>query len=133
MIYLLDSNVCIQFINGNSATVKANFEKHTVSELALCSIVKAELLFGARKSKKTATNLQTLTAFFAPLQSLPFDDRCAETYGQIRANLEAKGQKIGFNDVFIAAIAVTYDVTLVTNNTREFGRVDGLSLVDWQQ
>lgn len=133
MTYLLDSNVCIQFINGHSATVKANFEKHDMSELAICSIVKAELLFGARKSKKSTTNLETLAAFFAPLQSLPFDDRCAETYGKIRANLETKGQKIGFNDIFIAAIALTYHVTLVTNNIREFKRVDGLSLVDWQQ
>jgi tRNA(fMet)-specific endonuclease VapC len=95
-------------------------------------VVKAELYFGARKSQRVDHNLRLLEAFMAPMQSLPFNDRCAEEYGVIRAQLSAVGSPIGPNDLMIAATARAYDATLVTNNTREFARVTGLRMVDWQ-
>lgn len=77
-------------------------------------------------------NLQLLKAFFAPLRSLPFDDPCAEHYGQIHADLLSQGKPIGPNDTLIAAIARANDATLVTYNTAEFSRVAGLRLEDWE-
>ena len=95
-------------------------------------MVKAELLYGARRSQRVKANLQLLKAFFAPLQSLSFDDDCAEHYGQIHADLLAQGNPIGPNDTLIAAIARANNATLVTHNTGEFSRVAGLRMEDWQ-
>ena len=131
-MYLLDSNTCIQFINGTSLTVKEHFRTHSGKSIAVCSVVKAELFYGARKSQRTEANLNLLARFFKSFKSLSFDDRCAEEYGQIKATLAAQGQLIGPNDLLIAAIALAYDAVLVTNNTREFSRVTGLRLEDWQ-
>lgn len=91
-----------------------------------------ELLYGARRSQRAEANLQLLKAFFAPLQSLPFDDDCAEHYGQIHADLLTQGKPIGPNDTLIAAIARAHDAILITHNTGEFGRVAGLRLEDWE-
>ena len=103
------------------------------SEVALCSIVKAELLYGARHSGRVEENLELLDQFFTPLASLAFDDRCAEDYGLIRAQLAVQGSLIGPNDLMIAAIARAHDATLVTHNIREFNRVAGLRLTDWEE
>jgi len=131
-VYLLDTNVCINFLNGSSASVEQHFRSRSPSEIAVCSIVKAELLFGARNSQRVDANLQILKMFFSPLQSLPFDDRCADEYGLIRADLTAQGKLIGPNDMLIAAVARAYDAVLVTHNTGEFNRVTGLQLDDWE-
>ena len=131
-MYLLDTNVCIHLLNNRHSQIEKHFRASSPSEIALCSIVKAELLFAARHSKKVEANLQLLTHFFAPLRSLPFDDRCAQEYGLIRADLSSQGKIIGPNDLLIAAIARAYDAVLVTLNTEEFTRVTGLRLEDWQ-
>ncbi|PWQ93339.1 type II toxin-antitoxin system tRNA(fMet)-specific endonuclease VapC [Leucothrix pacifica] len=131
-MYLLDTNTCIQFLNGTSPAVKDQFQQHAARDLVLCSVVKAELLFGARKSQRTESNLLTLDRFFKAFKSLTFDDRSAEEYGQIKALLAVQGNLIGPNDLMIAAIARAHDATLVTNNTGEFSRVTGLRLEDWQ-
>ena len=131
-MYLLDTNTCIQFMNGTSLAVKQQIQKHSPSEIAVCSVVKAELLFGARKSQRVEANLQRLKSFFAPLPSLAFDDRSADEYAQIRADLTRQGKLIGPNDLLIAATARAYDAALVTNNTKEFQRVANLRLADWQ-
>ena len=131
-MYLLDSNVCIHLLNNRHSQIEHHFRNSLPSEIALCSIVKAELLFGARHSKRIEANLQLLNQFFAPLASLPFDDRSAEEYGLIRADLSSQGKIIGPNDILIAAIARAHDVVLVTHNTKEFSRITGLRLEDWQ-
>ncbi len=132
MIYLLDSNVCIHLLNQRLPKVIAHFRQHDPASIALCSVVKAELFYGAQRSQRREANLQTLRTFFAPLTSLPFDDNAAEHYGQIRADLLAQGQPIGPNDFLIAAIARAHDATLITHNTAEFSRVPGLRLEDWE-
>ena len=131
-MYVLDTNICIHLLNARHAGIEKNFRAHAPSEIALCSIVKAELLFGARHSRRVSSNLQRLKLFFAPLASLPFDDRCAEEYGQIRADLTAQGRVIGPNDMLIAAIARANNAILVTHNTSEFSRIVGLELEDWE-
>jgi tRNA(fMet)-specific endonuclease VapC len=132
MIYLLDTNVCIHLLNEKHPVILQHFRQHIPADIALCSVVKAELLYGARRSQRAEANLQRLKAFFAPLQSLSFDDECAEHYGQIHADLLTQGKPIGPNDTLIAAIARANDVTLITNNTAEFSRVAGLRLEDWE-
>jgi tRNA(fMet)-specific endonuclease VapC len=132
MIYLLDTNVCIHLLNDRHTYIERRMQQHNPSDIALCSVVKAELLYGARHSQRVDQNLQKLAAFFAPLQSLPFDDACAHQYGIVRAELLRQGKPIGANDMLIAAIALRHDATLITNNTNEFERVPGLRIDDWQ-
>lgn len=131
-MFLLDTNVCIHLLNGRFTSIQDKFKEIAPSQIALCSVVKAELIFGARYSSKVEANLQLLNRFYAPLNSLPFDDRAAEEYGVIRADLTRQGKIIGPNDLLIASIAKAFDVTLVTNNTKDFSRITGLRLVDWQ-
>lgn len=133
MTYLLDTNACIRLLNGTSAPLAARLRAHPPSEVCLCSVVKAELLYGARRSSGVAENLRLLERFFAAFGSLPFDDACAEQYGQLRNELEAGGTPIGPNDLLIAALARGHGLTLVTHNTGEFSRVIGLKLEDWEQ
>ncbi len=130
-MFLLDTNICIHLLNQADARVRSHFEKRSPMEIALCSVVKAELWFGAWRSTRADANLQRLRTFFAPLHSLPFDDRCAEHYGSIRADLAARGCPIGPNDLLIAATARAHEAVLVTNNTREFDRIAGLAIEDW--
>jgi tRNA(fMet)-specific endonuclease VapC len=132
MIYLLDTNVCIHLLNEKHPAILQHFRQHGPADIAMCSVVKAELLCGARRSQRVEANLQRLKVFFAPLRSLPFDDECAEQYGQIHADLLIQGKPIGPNDTLIAAIARAHDATLVTHNTAEFRRVAGLRMEDWE-
>jgi tRNA(fMet)-specific endonuclease VapC len=115
MKFLLDSNTCIQFLNNSHAGVKRQLLAHHPSDLALCGVVKAELLYGAYHSARVAGNLQRLQTFFAPMRCLPFDDACVHTYGQLRAALAANGLAIGANDMLIAALGLTHKLTLVTH------------------
>lgn len=101
-------------------------------ELVLCSVVKAELLFGVYARACLSENLQRTLRFFEGFPSLPFDDQCAARYGELRAFLRQKGSLIGPNDFLIAATALAHGATLVTHNTAEFSRVPGLLLEDWE-
>ena len=132
MIYLLDTNVCIGYLNGRSPFVRQRLNALEPGTIRLCSIVKAELAYGAAKSRVREHTLATLDTFFAAFESLPFDDRAALSYGQIRADLERQGTPIGPNDLLIAAIALANQAALVTTNTREFARVKGLEIENWE-
>jgi tRNA(fMet)-specific endonuclease VapC len=129
--YLLDTNVCIAYLNGEDPALRDRLLACLPSEVALCSVVKAELLYGARNSERVEENLERLERFFAPIDSLAFDDAAAEWYGIIRAQLRREGKLIGSNDMMIAAIARAADATLVTRNQDEFRRVAGLKLTSW--
>lgn len=132
MNYLLDSNACIVFLNKRSEPLKQRLELCQPQQIILCSVVKAELLYGAMKSQNPKASLFKVENFCAHFQSLPFDDKAAFVYGKIRSELSAIGKPIGANDFMIAAIALAHDVTLITHNTREFSRVSGLLLEDWE-
>jgi tRNA(fMet)-specific endonuclease VapC len=132
MAYLLDTNACIHILNDTDPGLTDRFRTETPASLLVCSVVKAELLYGARKSEQVAKNLRALELFFAPFDSVPFDDEAAEHYGLIRADLARIGMPIGANDLLIAAIGRAHDLTVVTNNTTEFTRVVGLRVEDWQ-
>ena len=132
-MYLLDTNGCIRVLNGSSAPLIARLRSHAPSEIRVSSVTRAELLYGARRSARVTENLRLLASFFAPLVSLPFDDACAEEYGALRATLSAAGRPIGPNDLLIAATALAHDLTLVTHNLREFSRITGLKIEDWEE
>ena len=105
MKYLLDTNTCIRVLNATGATTLVErWKAARPSQIRLCSVVKAELLFGAEKSSKREPVHQKLQIFFSRFKSMPFDDAAAQTYGVIRAALEKEGRPIGPNDMFIASI-----------------------------
>lgn len=132
-MYLLDTNACIHVLNDSHASVVERFTNESPATIRVCSVVKAELLYGARKSRQTARVLESLEAFLDPIASLPFDDDCAHEYGRIRADLERAGTPIGASDTMIAAIARHHDLTVVTHNLDEFTRVVGLRVQDWER
>jgi tRNA(fMet)-specific endonuclease VapC len=132
MTYLLDTNACIKFLNGRSDPIRREINSRARSELVLCSVVKAELLFGAVKSARPVENREKLHRFFQRFVSLPFDDSAAEIYGRIRARVERPGKPIGPNDLLIASIALSNQLILVTNNVDEFSRIEGLQIEDWE-
>jgi tRNA(fMet)-specific endonuclease VapC len=131
-MYLLDTNASIHILNESSPKLVSRLREQSPDEVFLCSIVKAELIYGAYHSSRVADNLRLLNRFFEPFASLPFDDRCVEYYGRIRDDLERAGKPIGPYDLMIAATAVAYELTLVTGNTREFARVAGLTFENWE-
>lgn len=131
MRFLLDTNTCIAYLTGRSGKVEERFKQTSPADTALCSIVKSELLFGARKSAKVAENLARLETFFRPFTSLPFDDHAAELAAHVRAELDKAGTPIGPNDLLIGSIALVHGLTLITHNTREFIRIAGLRVEDW--
>lgn len=132
MKYLLDTNVCVRYLTGRSLALRARLEATPPDELVVCSVVKAELRYGAHKGQRTEATLQAQDIFLAQLRSLPFDDAAAENYGRMRALLERAGTPIGANDLLIAAIALANQLVLVTHNTAEFCRVAGLVIEDWE-
>ena len=132
MTYLLDTNTCIRYLNGRGIGVLRRLQALPPQEVRVCSIVKAELFYGAMKSTNPLQSLAKQQAFLNQFVSLFFDDQSAEIYGRIRAQLAVLGTPIGPNDFMIAAIALAHDLTLVTNNTREFGRISGLHIEDWE-
>ena len=133
MNYLLDTNAVISHLrSGGKSGVSRQLRAVTPADVAVCSVVRAELVYGANRSANPAKNLAQVQTFLAPFTSFPFDDPAADIYGQIRAGLDATGLSIGPNDLMIAAIAVTHGLTLVTHNTAEFGRVPGMRIEDWE-
>jgi len=133
VIYLLDTNASIALLNDRRSPVTRRLATVQRSHVFLCQIVKAELYYGAYKSKRRSENLAVLQQFFSQFNTLPFDDKALEIYGRIRAELAAKGTPIGPNDVIIAATALSHNAILVTHNTREFERVTDLKIEDWAE
>lgn len=132
MRYLLDTNVCVMYLNGRSMSVRDRLHSISMGEMAVCSIVKAELFYGAMRSNNPIRTLERQQRFLLSFASLPFDDEVAIVCGQIRARLASAGTPIGACDLLIAAIALANNLTLVTHNTREFERVEGLQVEDWE-
>jgi tRNA(fMet)-specific endonuclease VapC len=130
--YLLDSNACVIYLNGRSERLRQRLNATPAAEIFVCAIVKGELFYGSKRSNNPTKSLQIQQEFLSQFVSLPFDDAAAEVYGDIRAALAQAGTPIGPNDLQIAAIALASDLTLVTHNTKEFSRVQGLQLEDWE-
>jgi len=133
--YLLDTNVCIALLNNDRGTVRTHFEDaaDAGSTVYVSTIVAFELWYGASKSERQSRNKLRIDSFFlAGVRILPFDERDAQEAGALRNELRAIGKPIGPYDLLIAAQARARKLVLVTHNVREFGRVAGLALSDWE-
>jgi tRNA(fMet)-specific endonuclease VapC len=132
MKYLLDTNICNYIINENPANVLMQFEQHPVTDFGLSSVTHAELQYGVEKSRNRRTNQYALDEFLLPLTILPFHGkRLVTCYGEIRASLESEGRTIGPLDVMIAAHAISLDLTMISNNLKEFSRIPNLKCENW--
>lgn len=132
-MYYLDSDICINLLRGKLPDTYALMRRSSPRIFGIPAIVEAELRLGAAKSIHPRKNLLLLETFLAPFQKIPFDSRCAMAYARIRAQLEGEGRSIGPNDMLIAATALADDAVLVTGNTREFARVGGLQVENWDE
>lgn len=128
---LLDTNICIYIIKDSPKSVRAKLGEYKSGDVFLSTITQAELYFGVEKSKFKNANLSSLNAFLSFFPVLNFDEKSAIEYAKIRTNLEKSGKIIGAMDMLIASIAISNDITLVTNNTKEFERVPNLRLENW--
>jgi len=131
MIYLLDTNTCIYFLNKSSEKIISQFKRFSPSEINLPSITVAELFYGAEKSKAKKKNWAIVENFVSTFEIVPFDEKSCEIYARIRASLEKSGVPIGPMDLLIASISLSNNSILVTNNTKEFRRIKGLKLENW--
>ncbi|QLE58402.1 type II toxin-antitoxin system VapC family toxin [Nostoc sp. TCL26-01] len=132
MIYLLDTNACIVYLNRPMSGVRRRLESLSPPDIAICSVVKAELFYGAKRSKNPEQTLALQSSFLNHFVSFTFDDVAATIFGIIRAELANLGTPIGPYDLQIASIAKAHNLILVTHNTREFSRVNGLQIEDWE-
>jgi tRNA(fMet)-specific endonuclease VapC len=131
MKFLLDTNICIFLIKEKSPELMQRFQEHQVGDIGVSTITIAELQYGIAKSQFPQKNQQALSQFLIPLIIADFDELAANKYGEIRKRLEAKGTPIGSLDMLIAAHALASNAAVVTNNTKEFNRVQDLEVVDW--
>ncbi|MCL2020128.1 MAG: type II toxin-antitoxin system VapC family toxin [Oscillospiraceae bacterium] len=129
MKYMLDTNTCVFAINGNTSVRSRFILEH--GDIAISTVVEAELWFGVENSMRPMKNAVSLRSFLATVEILPFDTLAAMEYGRIRAALKRAGTPIGLMDTLIAAHAKAAGLVCVTNNVREFGRVEGLAVEDW--
>ncbi len=130
MTHTLDTSTCITFLRGKHPQLRQRVLSH-FRDIAITSVVAAELYYGAERSADPTTNRGQVDVFLAPFPLLLFDKAAAVAYGSIRADLARRGQLIGPNDLLIAAIALAVNATVVTHNIREFSRVQGLFVEDW--
>ena len=131
MKYMLDTNICIYCIKKKPPEVLNKFLQCNPDDICISSITYSELMHGIEKSQAVEKNRLALALFLSPIQILPFDAEAAEAYGKIRADLEKRGTPIGPMDMLIAGHAKAEKLILVTNNTREFNRVNDLVVEDW--
>ncbi len=129
--YLLDTNICIHIIKRKPVHVLQRLLELDFSEVAISSITLSELEYGVSKSAWPQKNKLALAKFLAVIAVIPYCDRAAQSYGPIQAILEKQGRPIGPLDTLIAAHAHSLNCTLVTNNTKEFDRIDTLSIQNW--
>lgn len=132
MKYLLDSNTCIRYINGRAPKIREYLQNISDKDIAVSTVTRGEMYAGSFKSQTPQQSRFQQDAFLIRFHSLPFDEAAANEFGHIRAVLEKAGTPIGPYDMQIAAIAIVHHLILVTHNTREFVRVPGLQLEDWE-
>jgi tRNA(fMet)-specific endonuclease VapC len=130
MIYLLDTNVCIRYLNGRAPQIRTKMDTIADTDMAISAVTKAEMYAGSARSQTPQVSRARQDAFFARFASVSFDDAAADEFGRIDAHL--KQTPIGPYDLQIAAIAIAHRLILVTHNTKEFGRIPWLKLDDWE-
>jgi tRNA(fMet)-specific endonuclease VapC len=128
--YMLDTNICIYVIKNRPAQLRQRFNQ-LADQLCVSVITLAELIYGAEKPARVQQNLEVVEQFRGRLEVLPFMERAANHYGQLWAELDRAGQRIGIHDMMIGSHARSEGLTVVTNNVREFQRMPGLRFENW--
>ena len=128
--YMLDTNICIYVIKKKPIEALVKFNEHA-GQLSISSITLAELIHGAEKSQRVEHNFRQVEDFISRLEILKYGEKAAFHYGNIRAGLEKKGNTIGVNDLHIAGHARSEGLTIVSNNLKEFKRVEALRTENW--
>ena len=128
---MLDTNICIYIIKNKPSYIRDKFKEFDIGDLSLSSITVSELYYGVYKSEYIEKNLLALNNFLKPFNIVDYDLNASIEYGKIRASLEKIGRVIGGLDMQIAAHAKSLDMTLITNNTKEFERIDNLVIDNW--
>jgi len=131
MKFLIDTNICVALIRQKPKELIKQITTRRPGDIGISMITIAELVHGAQKSSRTEQNMNALDQFLLPLEIADFDQSAAVIYGHMRTYLENKGTIIGSMDMLIAAHAMSLEVALVTNNTREFKRIPNLKIEDW--
>ena len=131
MKLMLDTNICIAIIKQKPIDILQKFSAYQVGDICISSVTLAELRYGVAKSQYQEKNQTALDEFILPLKVAHFEEAAASVYGALRASLEKKGTPIGALDTMIGAHALSLNLTLVTNNTKEFNRIVGLKVIDW--
>lgn len=131
MTYMLDTDICIYIIKRKPKSALERLEMLQPGQLTMSAITFAELMNGAKKSQHIESNISKLNELAELIEIYPFDQKAAVFYGDVRSALEKKGKTIGSNDLLIAAHALSLNLILVTNNEKEFKRVDGLKIENW--
>jgi tRNA(fMet)-specific endonuclease VapC len=129
--YLLDTSICFYIAKHNPPAVRERFARHMADELVMSVVTLGELRFGAEKSQSRERALAVISQLESTMQIAPLTETVGEHYGQIRAFLQQRGEMIGNNDLWLAAHARAEGWILVTNNEREFVRVEGLQVENW--
>lgn len=133
MLYLLDTDICIYLLNGGNALLRKRFVNCRAEDLGVSAITEAELLYGALHSARPTPNRDRVRAFVAPLEVCPFDSLAARHFAELKQAVTSKGRPGGIMDLLIAAVARSRGLTIVTNNTRHFAPIPGLSVENWAQ
>lgn len=133
MKYLVDTNILIFLMNGKSKKLQQKFTRRKVEQFCISSVTVAELLYGAKKSAKVEQNTSAVVKILSPFEIIDFSSLDAMEYADIRATLEKKGTPIGPNDLLIAAQARRQNLKVITNNLKEFQRVENLKVEDWTE
>jgi tRNA(fMet)-specific endonuclease VapC len=128
--YMLDTNICIYVIKNRPEGLRERFNRLS-DQLCISAVTLAEIIYGAEKSARPIENLAVVDQFAARLDVLPFGERAATHYGQIRADLERAGHPVGLHDMMIGGHARSEGLILVSNDLREFQRIEGLRVDNW--
>jgi len=133
MKYMLDTNICIYIIKEKPQKVLEKFQSLNIGDICISVITFSELKYGVQKSKYNDKNKTALTNFLSPIEILPFKQKAALEYAKIRTLLEKKGEIIGAYDLMIGAHALAKNLTLITNNVKEFKRINKLTIENWAE
>ncbi|MFA5905579.1 MAG: type II toxin-antitoxin system VapC family toxin [Desulfobacula sp.] len=131
MKFLIDTNICIYIMNQRPPELIQRFKKTEVGQIGISTITVSELGYGVAKSKLQKQNAKRLEEFLIPFEILPYDENASKYYGEIRSQLESRGNIIGPLDLLIAAHALSKNLVLVTNNEKEFSRIESLKVENW--
>jgi tRNA(fMet)-specific endonuclease VapC len=131
MMFLIDTNICIYIMNAHPQEVVKKFREIGVGNICISSITVSELHYGVCRSKQIQKNIKRLEEFLIPFEIISYDESASNYYGKIRSHLEKQGAVIGPLDMLIAAHALSKNLTLITNNEKEFKRVKSLKVENW--